>query len=267
MFVLMAGRPWSREETLAALNLYCRTPFGRLHARNPDIVALAAALDRTPSSVAMKCCNLASLDPAQRARGVSGLDKASQLDQAVWAEFHHDPETVGYESEISFAKLTRQPPRIADAVQWEDVQGLDKRVIAKMRVNQHLFRSMILAGYRNECAVCRLPIPTLLEASHIVPWSIDKSVRMNPHNGICLCALHDQAFDVGILRIRPDYRIAVSPFSRPVSKAPAVDRFLIAYDNESIALPDRWHPHGALLKRHFDAPPAAKPATPPPARR
>src|SRR3954471_1312521 len=125
----MAGRPWTRDETLAALNLYCRTPFGRLHARNPEIAALAKALNRTPSSVAMKCCNLASFDPAQRARGIRGLSKASQLDEAVWTEFHRDPETVGYESEIEFAKLTRRKPRIADFVQWEDVQGLDRQVV------------------------------------------------------------------------------------------------------------------------------------------
>src|SRR5690242_16915618 len=102
----MAGRPWTRDETLAALNLYCRTPFGRLHARNPDIIALASAIGRTPDSVAMKCCNLASLDPAERARGIKGLSKASHLDEAIWAEFHQDTETIGYESELAFARLT-----------------------------------------------------------------------------------------------------------------------------------------------------------------
>jgi putative restriction endonuclease len=249
----MAGRPWSREETLAALNLYCCVPFGRLHARNPDIIALATALGRTPSSVAMKCCNLASLDPAQRARGIRGLSKASQLDEAVWVEFHHDPEAVGYESEMAIARLTRRPPRVSHVVPWEDVQGLDKQVITKARVNQHLFRSMILAGYRNECAVCGLPIPSLLVAAHIVPWSVDKTVRMNPHNGICLCALHDRAFDVGVLRIHPDYRIALALPSRPKVKAAAVNAFLIAFDKKPISLPDRWHPDPRLLERHLRA--------------
>ena len=38
----MPGKPWSRDETLAAFNLYCRTPFGRLHARNPTFVISGA---------------------------------------------------------------------------------------------------------------------------------------------------------------------------------------------------------------------------------
>lgn len=29
---------WSREELLVAFNIYCQTPFGKLHSRNPEIV-------------------------------------------------------------------------------------------------------------------------------------------------------------------------------------------------------------------------------------
>jgi putative restriction endonuclease len=246
----MAGRPWTRDETLAALNLYCRTPFGRLHARNPDIASLASAIGRTPDSVAMKCCNLASFDPALRARGIRGLSKASRLDEAVWAEFHRDTEAIGYESEIAFARLTAQEPRASKSVEWEDVQGLDRQVVTKVRVNQHLFRSMILAGYRNECAVCGMPIPSLLVASHIVPWSVERTERMNPRNGICLCTLHDRAFDTGILLIRPDYCVAITLSQRAAIDCVAIDRFLLAYDGKTISLPDRWHPDPTFLDRH-----------------
>ena len=45
----MAGKLWTRDETLVAFNLYCRTPFGRLHARNQEIIELASALGRTPT--------------------------------------------------------------------------------------------------------------------------------------------------------------------------------------------------------------------------
>jgi predicted restriction endonuclease len=246
----MASRPWTREETLAALNLYCRVPFGRLHARNRDIVSLAAAIGRTPGSVAMKCCNLASFDPAQRARGIRGLSKASHLDEAIWAEFHKDTETVGYESELAFAGLTHQEPRVSESVEWEDVRGLDRQVVTKVRVNQHLFRSMILAGYRNECAVCGMPIPSLLVASHIVRWSVERTERMNPRNGICLCALHDRAFDTGVLLIKPDYCIALALPRRAWTTNMAVHRFLVTFDGKTISLPDRWHPEPALLECH-----------------
>jgi len=73
----MAGQAWTRAETLVAFNVYCRTPFGRLHARNPEIVEVAKALGRTPDSLAMKCCNLAAFDSALQERGIKGLSKAS----------------------------------------------------------------------------------------------------------------------------------------------------------------------------------------------
>ena len=61
----MAQRPgWTRDPLLIALRLYMRTPFGRLHGRNPEIIHLATKIDRTPSALAMKACNFASLDPA-----------------------------------------------------------------------------------------------------------------------------------------------------------------------------------------------------------
>ena len=248
----MPRHNWTREETLAAFNLYCRTPFGRLHARNPDIVALAKALGRTPDAVAMKCCNLASLDPSQQARGVSGLKSVSRLDEEIWNEFNLDAESIGYQSEVAFAGLTQTKPRATEAVEWEDVQGLDKQLVTKVRVNQHLFRSIILTGYRFECAVCRLPIPPLLVAAHIVPWSADKSQRMNPRNGICLCSLHDRAFDAGILIIEVDLQISIDHrIAQQHPKSPAVKRFLLDFSGQTISLPDRWLPDPNLLRRHL----------------
>ncbi len=32
---------WTREELILAINLYCKTPFGRLYSRNPDVISLA----------------------------------------------------------------------------------------------------------------------------------------------------------------------------------------------------------------------------------
>jgi putative restriction endonuclease len=54
----MERRNWTRNELIVAFNLYCRTPFGRIDRRNPEIIALAAALDRTPSAVSWKLANL-----------------------------------------------------------------------------------------------------------------------------------------------------------------------------------------------------------------
>ncbi|MBI2478366.1 MAG: HNH endonuclease [Planctomycetia bacterium] len=247
----MPRRNWSREETLVAFNVYCRTPFGKLHARNPEIIEVATAIGRTPGAVAMKCCNLASLDSALQARGISGLSKASGQDAEVWNEFELDPESIAFEAEQAFSNAMRQELRSTDVVEWEDVRGLDKAVVTKVRVNQHFFRSVVLAGYQSRCAVCALPFPSLLVAAHIVPWSVDKSLRMNPRNGICLCSLHERSFDKGLLLINRDYTIAlhaeVSSKSDIESVAANFSRFL----GRKLTLPDRWHPDPELLERHI----------------
>ncbi|MCI0361757.1 MAG: HNH endonuclease [Planctomycetaceae bacterium] len=245
----MPRQSWSRDETLVAFNIYCRTPFGRLHGKNPEIIEVAARLGRTASALAMKCCNLAAFDDVLKERGIKGLSKASKTDAEVWHDFQQHPEEVAFDSEQAFAQLMGQPIRAEDEVRWEDVQGLDRQAVTKVRVNQQFFRSLILSGYRNRCAVCELPLPQLLVASHIIPWSIDKTLRMNPQNGICLCALHDRAFDKGVLRIAPDYLISISAIVLKAEPVRSIADSLIRFDGKSLALPDRWHPNPVLLKR------------------
>src|SRR3546814_8309412 len=66
---------WTREQTLLAFQFYCETPFGQLHGRNKKVIELAGLIGRTPDAVAMKCVNIASLDPKVRARGRSVLQE------------------------------------------------------------------------------------------------------------------------------------------------------------------------------------------------
>ena len=70
---------WTREQLILTINLYCKTPFGRLHKTNPDVINLSKLIDRTPSSVAWKLVNFASLDPSLQARGIKGAQNASKL--------------------------------------------------------------------------------------------------------------------------------------------------------------------------------------------
>lgn len=40
------GKKWSREETILAFELYCRTPFSKISKTNEDIINLAMLLER-----------------------------------------------------------------------------------------------------------------------------------------------------------------------------------------------------------------------------
>jgi putative restriction endonuclease len=64
---------WTRDELILALNLYLKLPFGKLHSGTPQIIHLANILRRTPSSIAMRLNNFASVDPYHQQRGIGGL--------------------------------------------------------------------------------------------------------------------------------------------------------------------------------------------------
>jgi putative restriction endonuclease len=203
----------------------------------------------------MKCCNLASLDETHQQRGVRGLQKAAQLDRQVWNEFLADPETICFEAEQAVDRFTGRA-RIAieaDAL-LPLVEGKEREALVRVRVNQRFFREMIPASYRVGCAVCRVPFAELLVASHIVPWSIDRALRMNPCNGICLCGTHDLAFERGLLLIQSDYTLRVPDRVTKAKTIESVHDWLCRYDGWSLSLPDRWMPDPTLLGRRLDFP-------------
>jgi hypothetical protein len=99
------GKPWLRNELIIAMNLYCKLPFGQLDNRTRIIIEVAERLGRTPSSLAMKLVNFASLDPVLQARGIQGLRGASKADRLIWQEFNTKWEQLGEESEARFQEL------------------------------------------------------------------------------------------------------------------------------------------------------------------
>ena len=72
-------KSWTRDELILAINLYCKTPFGRIHIRNPEIIELAKLLNRTPGSVSYKLANFASIDPSLDRKGVSNVCSVSHI--------------------------------------------------------------------------------------------------------------------------------------------------------------------------------------------
>ncbi len=102
---MAAGNRWTRDQLLIVLNLYHKLRFGQFDQRQPVIIDLAKRIARTPSAVAMKLSNLASLDPALKIRGIEGLKGASNLDREVWEEFHANPSELVPHSQEKFDAL------------------------------------------------------------------------------------------------------------------------------------------------------------------
>jgi putative restriction endonuclease len=90
----------------------------------------------------------------------------------------------------------------------------------------------------------------LLNASHIIPWSVNVENRVNPQNGLCLNAIHDRAFDRGLLTVTQDFRVKISPLIKGMTSDPAVQELLLRYDDSQIRLPSRFKPNIEFLDYH-----------------
>lgn len=95
---------WTYEEHILAFNLYCKIPFSKINANYPPVKELAKIINRSNSSVAMKLANFARLDPALKARNISGLTQGAKGEKIIWEKFNNDWEQLSYESECILAK-------------------------------------------------------------------------------------------------------------------------------------------------------------------
>lgn len=233
------------------MNLYSRLEFGQLHARNPQILAVAEKLGRSPGSLAMKLCNLASFDPAVTSRGRVGLTGASRLDREVWDAFQADWGTLGVESEERFNALVGKPDPIEDDEPWLLREGpTEAEGVVRRRLGQAFFRRTVLVSYHRRCCITGTPMPELLSASHIVAWADDPSQRLNPRNGLCLAKTQDAAFDRHLLTLDEDLRVVLSKSIRDHFTSEAVRVNFQPYEGKRIRLPGRFAPDERLLRVH-----------------
>ena len=245
--------PWTRQQLLVAFELYSRLPFGRLHYRNPEIAHYAEAIGRTPGALAMKLVNIASVDPEITSTGRTGLSNASAADRAMWDEMTGNWDQFAIDSQVALAEYglaeNQEGQEVEAAV--DDIEtsraGIDRPVETTARVGQNFFRNAVLGAYNQQCCITGLAIPRLLIASHIVPWRLDPANRVNPRNGLLLSALHDRAFDAGLLTVADDMTVRVSPayhddefFTTAVS----------SYHGKPITLPEKFAPDREFLAYH-----------------
>ncbi|CAM3565986.1 HNH endonuclease [Flavobacterium chungbukense] len=206
-------RLWTREELIVAFNLYLTIEYGKIHDQNPEVIQLGKLIDRTPGSISMRLANFASIDPFHKQRGVKGLENGRKQVQPIWNEFINNKEELLFRSEeiIAEKENTSVNDKYKDILNdLKDLKGETVVREVKTRVNQCVFRKIVLANYSNKCAVTGIDIPELLFASHIVPWSANEKYRLEPENGICFSALYDKAFDKGLIGINIDHKIIFS---------------------------------------------------------
>ena len=246
---------WTKEELILAFNLYLKIPFGKTHSTNKDIIHLANLINRTPSSVALRLANFASVDPVLQARGIKGMDGGKKIVQPIWDEFFHNQEELIFLSEQILAQKenTTIEKKFDDILfDTKDLKGEDVIRAIKTRVNQSVFRQMVLSNYSNKCAITGIDIPELLLASHIMPWSKNEEHRLNPENGICLSALYDKAFDKGLIGINTNHEIVFSDLLKKKKETEFYNIYFSSLEKQKIIVAQKYLPRKQFLEYHLD---------------
>ena len=249
------SHPWTKPQLILALNLYLKLPFGKLHSKTPEIIHLANLIGRTPGAVAMRLTNFASVDPYHQKRGIKGLEGGYKQVKPIWDEFEEDREQFIFESEKLLASYENRPLESKYKDSLKNISGIlgETRLSqVKTRVNQRVFRELVLANYENRCAVSGINISKLLIASHIIPWAENAKERLNPENGICLSPLYDKAFDDGFMGIDNKYKILISKRFEKEIDGTCFEKFFKPYMGAGINLPKKYLPGKEFLEEHLE---------------
>lgn len=81
----------------------------------------------------------------------------------------------------------------------------------KMRRGKKQFRESLLPLWHGECPLCGIAIEEVLQATHAKPWKDSTEVeRLNPFNGVLLCANHAALYTAGYIAFTGGGRLHIS---------------------------------------------------------
>jgi putative restriction endonuclease len=250
----MTRRNWTLEETMMAFALYLVLPPKDCDDTGADVRQLASALERTPDAVALKLWNIAAHDANRTKLGKVGMQHGSKLDEEIWNLYTQDSDNFLAKAALLLSDALANNRLATPSVTYAYInspEGKEREAIVSQRINQQYFRNTLLRNYGNQCCITGLAVEQLLVASHIKPWkdSDPRTERLSPYNGLLLNALHDRAFDGGLITIDSSYRIRVSP---KVKTSPASQEWLFRFDGETVTVPKDYPPGKEFIEYHND---------------
>lgn len=185
---------------------------------------------------------------------------ASKADEALWGEFEDDWQAMAALSEELCQRVHGTPKNDTEPEETSDKRDeipalldsveTERTAETRVRLAQNLFRRTVLSAYDGSCCITGNPVPELLIAAHIIPWSECPEERLNPRNGLCLSRLHEAAFDRGLITLDTSLRLVVSKELEDYLPNEALQAEFIRYRGEGIRPPQKFAPDGAFLEAH-----------------
>ncbi len=105
----------------------------------------------------------------------------------------------------------------------------------RARLGQKKFSDQVRRNYGNRCCFpgCSISDPRFLVGAHITRWTDNEELRGHPGNGLCLCLVHDRAFELGLFTLDEQHRVFVNP--KEQESASEIARDLKAHNGEPIS--------------------------------
>lgn len=177
-------------------------------------------------------CTNPAIDKCLKCVGISIKKKASMVDKnlalvewkktvpelADWSNqmvldfcFWLDRKNIITDKEeICYNTVIENAQKIEEEIISLNVEGASKKAIINARVNQGIFRDLLLKRY-NKCCLCNVENHTLLIASHIKPWAeSEPKEKLDVNNGFLMCPNHDRLFDKGYITFDDEGKIIIS---------------------------------------------------------
>ncbi len=91
----------------------------------------------------------------------------------------------------------------------ESVSTSEILIKTKARIGHEQFAENVKKNYKNQCCFphCSISEKDFLVASHITRWADNPLKRGETSNGLCLCLLHDKAFEKGYFSLNDNLEV------------------------------------------------------------
>lgn len=111
-----------------------------------------------------------------------------------------------------------------------------------------IFSDNVRTIYDNRCCLTGISTRSILESSHISPWSTDEKNRGNEKNGLLLSLVLHKCFDNGFISLDNNYKVILSEKIND----PNLLNYLNNFRGKKIRLPVRkeYNPDKSLIKKH-----------------
>ena len=242
---------WSREQEIVALYMYCLIPFNKVSGNNPHIAKMANIIGRpNANSLKAKIGNFGKYDTNLAA---VGLGHSSHLDEEIWNEYNGRWQDLEVDALKLIEKFQHANHEGQTEIPFIPI-GKEREVVIKQRINQSLFRNMVLSAYNNTCCITGLARPELIEACHIIDWADDEKNRINPCNGLAMNVLFHRAFDKLYLGISTDLRVIISDKLYDGLRGKDKDRtyeIFNPYNGKNIMLPKKFKPNIEFIEKQY----------------